>query len=270
MEKEMTDLATLSSIEGTLARPKSLDPMDRAGKEDIGRDEIQLPSLTVAQGLHPQLVPGEPQYIKGLVIGTMFNNVTEEIYGNGPLLVVPVYRHVTRLEFDKTDRKVVLDRAVPAGDPRLRWSRGTGPSGEDEPPAATEFVEFVSLLLQPGKEPERLIVSIKTSNKEMRSAAKLWTTYIDQRSGPIYSGLYRLTSQMIKGKSKKTGQDTLYGVFVVKNAGYIPTDTPAGKALFDYAKTFYEASVGKKVAADREPDDPTSFDPDAIDAEAGM
>ena len=244
-------LASLGDIEAVAERPKSIDPLDRSGKEGIGRDEIQLPRLVVAQGLHPQLVPSEPKYIKGLVIGTMFNDVTEEIYGNGPLTVVPVYRDVSRIEFDKLDRKVVLDRDVPVGDPRLKWSKGTGQNGEDEAPAATEFVDFVSLLLRPGKEPERLVVSVKTTNKEMRAAAKLWTTYIDGRNGPIYSGLYKVSSAMVKGKNKK-GQDTLYGVFVIKNAGYIPSDTPAGAALLDYAKRFYDASVGKKVVTERD------------------
>lgn len=262
-------LTDLGSITGVAERPQSIDPMDRTGKEDFRDDEIQLPRLTVAQGLHPQLVPGDPKYIEGLVIGKMFNDVTEEVYGTGPLTVVPVYRHITRIEFDKNDRNVVVDRDVPAGDPRLQWSRGTGPNGEDEPPAATEFVEFVSLLLRPGKEPEKIVVSIKTTNKEMRNAAKLWTSYIDQRSGPIYSGLYRITSHMVKGKNKK-GQDTLYGVFVVKNAGYIPKDTPAGALLYEYAKSFNEAAKGKRIETNREGGDETDFDTAMYDAETNM
>jgi len=263
------DLKSFGDLQGVTERPATIDPMDKSGKEGITPDEIQLPRLTVAQGLHPQLVPGEPKYIDGLTIGTMFNDVTEELYGKGPLMVVPIYRSITRIEFDPNDRKVVLDREVPAGDPRLKWSRGTGPAGPDgkptdEAPAATEFVEFVSLLLRPGKEPERLVVSIKTTNKEMRNAAKLWTTYIDNRNGPIYSGLYKLTSQMIKGKNKK-GQDTLYGVFVVKNAGYIP-DTPAGKMLLEYAKQFHLASIGKRIVTEREGAD--DFDTATYDAES--
>lgn len=259
------DLTAMGSVEAVAERPKSLDPTDRAGKEEITRDEIRLPRLTVAQGLHPQLVPGEAKHIPGLTIGQMFNDVTEEVYGSGPLTVVPIYRHVTRIEFDKDDRKIVVDRDVPAGDPRLKWTRGATRE-EDEPPRATEFVDFVSLLLRPGKEPERLVVSIKTTNKEMRDAAQLWTTYIDNRSGPIYSGLYRLTSKMIKGKNKK-GQDTLYGVFVVKNAGFIPTDQPAGAALFEYAKQFHLSAVGKKVVAEREGGADDDFDPEVLEGQ---
>jgi hypothetical protein len=249
--QEPSDLTQFGDIEGVEQRPQAIDPSDRSGKEGIRREDIQLPRLTVAQGLHPQLVPGEPNYIKGLTIGEMFNDLTNEIYGSGPLTVVPIYRSVTRIEFDKEDKKVVLDRDVPPGDARLKWSRGTGKDGEDEPPAATEFVEVVSLLLRAGKEPERLVVSIKTTNKQMREAAKKWTTYIDARSGPIYSGLYKITSQMIKGKTKK-GQDTLYGVFVVKNAGFIPADTPAGAALLAYTKRFHEASKGKPIVVARD------------------
>ena len=253
----------MSMVEGVQQRPAEIDPQDRTGKEDIGRDEIKLPRLTVAQGLHPQVVPGDPKHIPGLSIGMMFNDVTEEIYGNGPLTVVPVYRYVTRIEFDPNDRKVVLDRNVPAGDPRTKWSRGTGPDGKDERPRATEFVEFVSLLLRPGKEPERIIVTIKTTNKEMTEAAKLWTTYIDNRSGPIFSGMYKITSHIIKGTNKE-GKQTMYGVFVVKQAGYIPTNTPSGKMLYDYAEMFHVSSKGKTVVGEYTDEAEDEFDPNKM------
>lgn len=258
----------MSMVEGVQQRPAEIDPKDRTGKEDIGRDEIKLPRLTVAQGLHPQVVPGDTKYIPGLAIGMMFNDVSEEIYGTGPLTVVPVYRYVTRIEFDPEDRKVVLDRNVPAGDPRTKWSRGTGPDGKDERPRATEFVEFVSLLLRPGKEPERIIVTIKTTNKEMREAAQMWTTYIDNRSGPIFSGMYKISSHVARGMNKETGQQTMYGVFVVKQAGYIPTNTPSGKMLYDYAEMFHVSSKGKTVVGEYEDQAEDEFDPNKMGGQA--
>lgn len=262
-KEEVTDLATISDVQGVLDRPKSLDRNDRSGTEDISPDEIQLPRLAVAQGLSPQLVPDDPQYIRGLVIGQMFNDVSEDIYGNGPAVVVPVKRQVKRIEFDPNDRKVPIDRNVPPGDPRLEWDG-------DNPPRATEFVEYICLLLQKGKIPEGVVVSIKTTNKEMRRAAKLWNTYVLQRQAPIYSGLYNLTSKVIRGQNKD-GQQTMYGVFVVKNAGFIPKDTPVGAALYDYAKQFHESLKDKVVETDREGHDEgaadTDFDPAAMETE---
>ncbi|CAB4189636.1 hypothetical protein UFOVP1196_5 [uncultured Caudovirales phage] len=259
MANETTDLALLGNITGVAERPKSLDASDRTGLDGITADEIRLPRLAIAQGLSPQLVPGEGKFIKGLSIGELFNDVTEEIYGNGPITVVPVTRHVTRIEFDANDSKVPVDRDVPANDPRMRWDG-------DNPPRATEFVEFVCLVLRAGKAPDRVVVSIKTTNKQMREAAKLWTTYIALRGEAIYSGMYSLSSKIEKGTNKK-GDATMYGVFIVKNLGFVPKDTPAGAALFEYAKTFALQLEGKTIAVDR---DDTSFDTAAMDAEGSM
>jgi hypothetical protein len=238
------DLATIpTTITGTMTRPKSLSD-DRSGTEGITIDEVTLPKLVIAQGLSPQLVPTEGVFIKGLTIGEMFNDVTGTVYGNGPLTVVPVKRHVTRIEFDPNDRKVPLDRDVPAGDPRLRWEG-------NNPPKATEFVEFVCLVLRDGVAPEKVVVSIKTTNKYQRAAAKLWTTLIVMREASIYSGLYTLVSKIEKGKNK-AGQETMFGVFVVKNAGFIPVDTPQGLALYTYAKGFADSLAGKTVTVERD------------------
>jgi len=250
-------------LEGSVARPEGINANDRSGTEDIRPDEIRLPRLAIAQGLSPQLLPGTAEYIKGLAIGQMFNDVSEEIYGEGPLRLVPVKRHVTRIEFDPQDKKRPLDRNVPAGDPRLQWEG-------DNPPRATEFVEFISLLLRPGKAPEGVVVSIKTTNKEQRKAAGLWTTFIAQTTGPIYARMYNISSKIVRGKNKK-GEDTTYGVFSVKNAGFIPTDKPAGAALFAFAKQFHESLKDQVIETNRDgvADDEgdTSFDTGKFDGQ---
>lgn len=262
------DLMVLGDIQGTMARPTSLDRNDRTGTEDITLDEVQLPRLSIAQGLSPQLVPTEGQFIKGLTIGEMFNDVTSEVYGSGPVTVIPVKRHVTRIEFDPNDRKVPLDRNVPANDPRMKWD------GQNKP-RATEFVEFVCLLLRPGKSPEKVIVSIKTTNKQQRQAAKLWTTFIVMREAAIYSGMYTLTTKIETGQNQK-GEKTAYGVFIVRNAGFVPVDTDAGMALYNYAQQFAESLEGKVIVTDRDGGEEseaaetagggdTSFDPSKFD-----
>lgn len=263
----VTDLAQLSDIAPAMERPSGLDPNDLAGTEDIGVDEVRLPRLGIAQGLSPQMIPTEGNYIKGLSMFEMFNDVTSAIYGNGPLVVVPVRRSVTRIEFDPNDRKVPLDREVPAGDPRTKWTKNA--EGKGEPPRATEFVEFVCILLRRGFAPEPIVVSIKTTNKYQRNAAALWTTFIKLRNTAIYRGMYHITSKSEKGKTKE-GQDTNFGVFVVKNAGFIPTATAAGQMLFTMAKNLHESLEGKTIVINRDdtPDEgDASFDTAAMDAQ---
>lgn len=247
-------------IQGVMERPKSLDPNDLSGTEDITIDEIRLPRLCIAQGLSPQLVPTEGTYIKGLVIGQMFNDVSETIYGNGPISIIPLIRSVSRIEFDPLNKGVPKDRFVPAGDGRLEWRKNALGPGKDGPPLATEYVEFVSLILQPGKRPEPIVVSIKTTNKFQRRAAELWTTYIGTRSSAIYTGLYTITSKIETGKNKD-GQNTMFGVFIVKNAGYIPTDSAPGQALKEFAQKTYESFKGKKIETSRESEDADTMDP---------
>jgi hypothetical protein len=254
------ELIITSDIVGTMDRPRNLDSTDLSGTEDISLNEIKLPRLCIAQGLSKQLVPSEGVYIKGLAIGEMYNDVTGEIYGSGPLLVVPILRHVTRIEFDPNNKGVPLDRNVPANDPRMQWT-------DNKPPRATEYVEFVSLLLRAGKAPEKMVVSIKTTNKFQREAAKLWNTFIYNRHSAIYTGLYTISSKIEKGKNKE-GQETLFGVFIVKNAGYIATETPSGQALLNYSKEFHLAAKDKVIVTEREDEEgDTSFDTKAMDAE---
>lgn len=268
----VTDLAQLSDVLPSLSRPADADPNDMAGTEDIDRDEVRLPRLAIAQGLSPQMTPGKPEYLDALKMFDMFNDVTGDIYGKGPVHVVPVHRHVTRIEFDPNDQKVPIDRDVPKGDPRLQWDRSVTPN---LPPRAVEFHEFVCLVLRPGKAPEPVVVSIKTTNKHQKKAASDWTTFIKLRGMAIYRGIYAITTGVGTGKTKE-GQDTNYGIFVVKNAGFIPTtkvvdgkvvQNPAGQALFEMAKGFHESLEGKVITVNRDAVD-DSFDTAAMDAQA--
>lgn len=253
----ITDLVTFGDITGTLERPKALDPNDRSGTEDIGTNDIRLPRLSIAQGLSPQMTPGDGQYIESLKVFDMFNDLTSEVYGKGPLTFVPVRRDVRRIEFrPRSEGGGIIDPDVPANDPRLLW---TVEDGVRVSPRATTFVEFVILLLQAGKVPEPIVLSISGTNKWNRRASDQLTTFIKLRNAAIYAGLYKVDTLTPAKNDKGT-----FGVPVCKNAGFIPVDTPSGAALYAYAKDFHEALQGKTVVVQREPGD--DFDTVAMDA----
>lgn len=253
-----TDLMLIGDIQAVEKRPASLDPNDRSGTEDISARDIRLPRLATAQGLSPQMTPGDGAHIEDLKMFDMFNDLTTEVYGKGPITFVPVRRDVRRIEFTpRSEGGGMVDPDVPLNDPRLRWTKN---AGVDVPPRATEFIEFVILLLRAGKAPEPIVLSIKSTNKFNRRASGNLTTFIKLRNAPIYAGLYT-----VAGGSEKNDKGT-FGVPVIKNSGWIPVDTPSGKALFDYAKDFHDSLAGKVIVVEREPggDD---FDPAALDAE---
>lgn len=271
-EEQAQSLETIEgidSLEGTMEKPQNLDRSDRSGVDDIGVDEIKLPRLCIAQGLSPQVMPDEGNYIPGLVVGQMFNDITGDIYGSGPITIVPVFRHVTRIEFDPDNKGVPLDRNVPANDPRMRWTKNPDNPKKGVPPRATEYVDFVSFILRPGKAPDVAVVSIKTTNKYQRKTADLWTTLVGTRPTAIYTGMYKLSSKFEKGVNKE-GQPTKFGVFVIKNAGYVPTDKPAGAALVKAAKELHAELKAKKFSIEREIEDTgdTSFDPEELERES--
>lgn len=265
-EQTTTDIGLLGSVTGTLERPKSLDPNDRSGTEGIGADDVRLPRLAIAQGLSPQVTPGDSMFIEGLTMFDMFNDLTNEIYGKGPLTFVPIRRDVRRIEFTpRGEGGGVVDLNVPANDPRLNWTWSSDDhSGKaDVPPAATTFVEFVAILLRPGKAPEPIVLSIKSTNKHNRRASDQLTTFIKLRNAPIYAGLYNVDTKVPAKNDKGT-----FGVPTIKNAGFIPKDTPAGAALYKHCEDFHKALQGKAIVVQREPGE-DDFDGEAMDAAAG-
>lgn len=257
----VTDLATIGDLSGTMERPKSLDPNDRSGTEDIGANDVRLPRLAFAQGLSPQMTPGDSQYIDNLKLFDMFNDLTSEVYGKGPITFIPVRRDVRRIEFKpRNEGGGIVDLDVPPNDPRMKW---TVTDGQRTPPRATTFVEFIILMLRPGKAPEPIVLSIKGTNKWNRRASDQLTTFIKLRNAPIYAGLYKVDS-LTPGKN----DSGTFAVPTIKNAGFVPVDIPAGKALYDYAKTFADSLAGKVIVVDREPGAEEEFDVPSMEAES--
>lgn len=244
VEAPVTDLMSLGSITGSMERPKSLDPNDHSGTEDIKPEDMILPRLVIAQQMSPQMDETKGEYMKDLKNFDMFNDIYGTIYGRGPLNFVPVKRSVTRIQWDPENRGVPLDRDVPANDPRTKWTKDE--NGKGVPPLATEYVEFVVLLLQAGKMPDPIVLSIKTTNKFQARAAKLLTTFIGTRNAPIFAGLYTIASTPSKNDSGT------FGTFVPKNNGWIPKDTPGGAALYKYAEEFAKSLEGKEIVVQRE------------------
>jgi len=259
-----TELTTRNETALTSAREDFIEKGDLSGTEDITADDLRLPRLAFAQGLSEQMQEGNSNYIAELRMAEMFNDLTSEIYGKGPMTFVPVKREVRYIEFaPREDGGGLLDPDVPPGDPRTKWSVV---DGRRVPPAATKFVEFVVLLLKGEDPPEPIVLSIKDTNKFNRRAAERLTGFIKLRQKPIYAGLYTIQS-----KNEKNDKGT-FAVPVIGNAGNLDDKNVPDemwerhKRLYAYAQQFAASLQGKTIHVNRDTTEDDSFDTDAYDA----
>jgi len=224
----------------SMARP-SFIPHTHEGTEEIDANEIRLPRLAIAQSVSPEMIPDSSSYIEGLKLYDLFNDLTQEIYGRGPITFIPARRDVVRIEFiPRKEGGGVRDFNVPVGDPRNDWS--TDPeTGERKKPKATKFVEFVIQMFRKGVNPMPIVLSIKCTNKFASRAADRLTGFIKFSDAPIYSGVYT-----VEAKSEKSDSGP-YGVYVIKRAGFVQD-----KNLLDYMAVFHENLKGKQIVVDRD------------------
>ena len=240
-----------------LARPSFIESAT-TGTDDISLEDLKLPRLCIAQGLSPQMLPGDPARIDGLALFDIFNDLTGEIYRKfegkdiEPLKFIVCKRSVKFIEFDEEDRRVPIDLDVPRNDPRTKWTKDE--SGRGVPPRAMKFVEFVVLLLDGDKEPEPVVISFQETNKFNKAAHTRLSGFIKMKRppAPIYAGVYSVTP------GSATNDNGTFGIFKVGQNGFVPN-----AELYEMAKSFSESLEGREIVVDREGD--TSFNPDELE-----
>jgi hypothetical protein len=261
-QEPVGELMNFDDVQAVTSRPKSLE-YDESGTEDIDPDRVRLPRLAIAQGLSPQMTPGDSQFIEGLAMFDMFNDMTGDVYGKGPITFVPVKHETKRIEFiPRTEGGGVADLNVPKGDQRLKWTK-SNPSltKADTPPKATEIEQFVVVLLRRGKQPEPIVFGIALKNKwNRRAAEKIIATVKLRRGTPIYANMFTVDTKV----PAKNDQGT-FGVPTIRDLGFVPKDTPSGAALFQFCKDFHDSLEGKNIEsnlADDNIDDSMAANPE--------
>lgn len=179
------------------------------GLEDIGRDDVLIPRLCIAQSLSPQLKKTNEAYIEGLEVGDLFNSVTGEIYGT-EVVVVPLFFFKQFIEFKpiKEGGGVVAmypnQASVPAE--KLQFTDGNSP-------LVTEFKNEMCLLVRENEPMVPLVVSFKSTGLK---TARKWNSLMRSNNGlPAYSKFYTLeVGHRTKGSQEWEGLNVLPGEFV--------------------------------------------------------
>lgn len=213
-----------------------------AGTENIGHDDIQMPRLALAQKMSPEVDKLQEKFIEDLEPGQFFNNVSQRIYGEGPIRFIVIRADRPRgIEFKPLDQGGgIVDFNVPLNDPRMQWG------ADGSKPVATKFYDFIIMLFEPEQEfhGEMIALSLKSTGIKV---AKRLNTLIKQRvkngrPAPIYSGLYSLKAGV--GQSKQGP----YSTYEITNAGFIPDEE-----TYNTAKAFHQTIADKNIIIDREP-----------------
>jgi len=222
---------------GALAVPDYVKTGDARGHEGIEQGDLILPRLAVAQPTSPELTKGDPKHIQGLTAGDLFNTVTRESYGEGPVRVIIVRREKRRaMEFNPiSEGGGIKDRDVALTDPRCAF----GPDGE--PPVATEFREYVAFLADTY---EPIALSFKGTSL---NSAKMLNTLLEMpvkgQQVAYFAKVFGITAAL-----KKNDKGSFY-VFGVSQLGY------ADETAYNLGAQTYENMKGRALALDESADD---------------
>jgi hypothetical protein len=211
--------------------PDYIKKGDQRGTEHIKKDDMQLPRLSIAQKTSEQIDKSKPRYIAGLEFGQMFNNLTEEIYGEGPFLFSIVRADQPRgIEFYPIDEGGgIKDMNVALDDPRMKFGK------EGEKPTATKFYDFV-IVFWPSQE----IIALSLKGTGLKVAREL-NTLVMLRNCPLFAGKYSISSAI------KTDKKGTYGIHLIKRAGFCT------KEEYAFAEEMFESIKDKELVIEREP-----------------
>lgn len=219
-----------------MERP-SFIPSKGTGTEHITNADMQIPRIVLAQKMSPEVDASEAKFIDGLHIGDMFNGLTKEIYGRGPLKFVILRADPPRgVEFiPREEGGGIKDPNVPLDDPRMQFG------ADGSKPVATKFYDYIILLAPFTENPLERLVALSFKSTGLAIARQL-NALIKLRNAPVYAGIYSLTSAEAQNSKGK------FSIFGVANAGWVKDE-----ALFNQLAAFSDSLKNKKIDIEREP-----------------
>lgn len=250
---DKTDLAKTDSMMMSVS-----DVMNDAGKgsENIGKDDVTVARLSIAQKTNPQLEENRDQYIEGLKLFQLFNNITGEIYGKSVKGVVLTYMGRRAMLFAPfSEGGGVLERNIPLDDPRCQWNEES-----DEPPEATIFDDYIIFLPETA---EVVALSMKTFSLTTSRKLKTLLRTPLRYAGTLIPDPPSFLRQFEFGVATKEVNKNTVGYFLVKPAGVVDANTYSiARGLHGfYSKTRVN------FERDEQPDVPTDSDQETVDGE---
>lgn len=212
----------------TFAPMEGFDKDSLAGKEGITSEDLRLPYLSIAQKTSKAIDETDDAYIDGLKLGELYNSETKEIYGRGPIQILPL-RHAKRAYLP--DENGRMGESIAWNDTRCAWPTedqkrswtSDGKKGKPKPEGVRCY-DWVVLILGEGG-PQLAVITFKSKSF---AAGQSLTTFVSMIQGPSFTGKFDVKSNLTENTAGKFGQ------FAVVPAGK-PTTEEAKFAAAIYA-----------------------------------
>jgi hypothetical protein len=216
---------------------------DRRGTESLSANDIRPPSLRLAQSTTPETKRANAAYIEDLAEGELFNSLTREVYGEGPVYFAVVrslgHRNV---EFrPMAEGGGVVDFNVPDSDPRTQFTIAVKDGKNVRvKPVATLLYDYLILLLKESGERELMTLSLKGTQLKK---AKDMNTYLFGSKLPTFAHVF---SAAPVPESKNNFN--YYG-WRIERIGF------ADDGIVKEADATFQAMQGKTITVETEADD---------------
>lgn len=239
------------------ARPSFLKDGQR-GSENVGSSDMVIPRLEIVQSISPARKKGDAAYIEGADEGMLFNNVTRELYGED-VTVVPVYFTKEWLIWKDRKKGGGFRGAFPNKTDAEHAIRDLKDSeGKPENPAdfeALDTAQHFCLLLQPGKRPQQIVLSMSRSKMKI---SRKWNSMIALSGDDSFARKYT-----VEGVQDQNANGDDYYNLKVSGGGFVTKDiyTEAEK-LYLFLK-----SGSAKVDHNYEGDEPAAAAGSSANAE---
>ena len=220
----------------TTETPASIDTGE-LGSEGIGREDITMPRIGIAQKMSPEIDPTSPRYIDGLKFTDLYHTGEKKSLGQGPVHFSILKRLEPRyIEFYPIESGGgVKEFDVPKDDPRTQFTVDRA-TGKKTKPVATMFYDFIVLLLNDldMSNPNKNVVALSFKSSGLKAAKKLNYLITSRPRKLLPKGVYKIWSG--KPQTDKNSGGT-YAVYDVDNAGWLKEESAVEK----YAISAFES-----------------------------
>jgi hypothetical protein len=214
-------LATADQFSTSMERPAHIGKTSK-GTENISAEDTQIARLALSQALTPQVAEGR----EGWRAGVLFDSVTEEIIGKGPV-------HFAIVRVDKPIGIVFPPRGssepieqIELTDPRMAFTKDA--QGKSVNPIGTKIFNYLIVMLPiKASNPMSSILALSLKGSGIKVAKSL-NAKIQRRDADLWAGVY--SAAPVQAKSAK-GE---FWTWDIRNAGWVsPALEPSLKKLHD-------------------------------------